>query len=385
MWKKPLKGQSEDGKIVNIIVIDSEGLGAVDQDSNHDCRIFALVLLISSMFLYNSTGTIDENAISNLSLVVSITKHIHIKSKNEDMDTEEYAAYFPSFLWVLRDFTLQLVDQGGEDISSTQYLENSLCAQKGFSDEIEEKNRIRRQIQTLFKDRDCFTMIRPLTDEEDLQSLDQTDIEKLRPEFIEQVLDLRKRIFSGAKCKMLRGKPLNGAMLCGLIRNYVHAINQGAVPNIESAWSYICKNQCQKVFEECFKMYMEGMEEKTDGSGNYPLAEDSLKEIYKELKEMVEEKFRKEAMGDNVEAYLAQLRDKIKDKYVDKKADNRVTFENLLLTSMNNFYGKIDQKLKSGDVKNYFEFEKEMRGLRSFFMDLDAQGPNKEFLINDYI
>lgn len=132
-------------------------------------------------------------------------------------------------------------------------------------------------------------------------------------------------------------------------------------------------------------MYMENMEEKTDGSGNYPLAEDALKEIHKELKESVEEKFRKEAMGDNVEAYLAQLRDKIKDKYADKKADNRIQFEHLLSTSLNNYYGKIDQKLKAGEVKNYFEFEKEMRNLRSCFMDLDFQGPNKEFLINDYI
>ena len=37
MWGKPLKGESEDGKITNVIVIDSEGLGAVDQDSTHDC------------------------------------------------------------------------------------------------------------------------------------------------------------------------------------------------------------------------------------------------------------------------------------------------------------------------------------------------------------
>lgn len=125
MWRKPIKAQTEDGQIVNMIIIDSEGLGAVDQDANHDCRIFALVLLISSMFIYNSVGTIDENAISNLSLVINLTKHIHIKSKNEDMDTEDYASYFPSFLWVLRDFTLQLVDTEGGDITSTKYLENS--------------------------------------------------------------------------------------------------------------------------------------------------------------------------------------------------------------------------------------------------------------------
>jgi hypothetical protein len=30
------------------------------------------------------------------------------------VDPEEYAKYFPSFMWVVRDFTLQLVDQEGE-------------------------------------------------------------------------------------------------------------------------------------------------------------------------------------------------------------------------------------------------------------------------------
>ena len=29
----------------------------------------------------------------------------------EDTDPEDYAQYFPSLMWVVRDFTLQLVDQ----------------------------------------------------------------------------------------------------------------------------------------------------------------------------------------------------------------------------------------------------------------------------------
>jgi len=33
------------------------------------------------------------------------------------MDPEEMAAYFPSFLWVLRDFALQLIDSDGNDIN----------------------------------------------------------------------------------------------------------------------------------------------------------------------------------------------------------------------------------------------------------------------------
>jgi len=40
--------------------------------------------------------------------VINLTKHIQIKSGgfNDETDPEEYAKYFPSFMWVVRDFTL---------------------------------------------------------------------------------------------------------------------------------------------------------------------------------------------------------------------------------------------------------------------------------------
>lgn len=63
IWGRPLLGQSQDGENINIFVIDSEGIGALDEDSTHDSRIFALTVLLSSCFIYNSTGSIDEQAI----------------------------------------------------------------------------------------------------------------------------------------------------------------------------------------------------------------------------------------------------------------------------------------------------------------------------------
>jgi hypothetical protein len=86
-------------------------------------------------------GSIDESALQNLNLVVNLTKHIHIKAcgNSEDVDNEEYSQYFPSFMWVVRDFALQLVDNDDEPITQKDYLEKSLEEQKGFSDKIEEK------------------------------------------------------------------------------------------------------------------------------------------------------------------------------------------------------------------------------------------------------
>jgi len=191
IWGKPLIGQTAEGDTINVLVVDSEGIGALDEDSAHDSRIFALAILLSSCFIYNSVGSIDENAIQNLSLVVNLTKNIHVRSQtNEspDVDCEDYSTFFPSFIWVVRDFTLQLVDTDGEPLTSKEYLERAITMQKGFSDSVESKNRIRRLLQTFFKERDCFTMVRPLMDEENLQNLDKLDFDKLRPEFFEQVI-----------------------------------------------------------------------------------------------------------------------------------------------------------------------------------------------------
>ena len=98
-------------------MVDSEGIGAFNEDKNHDTRIFLLALLLSSYFVYNSMGTIDETALQSLSLIVNLSKQIQIKKSRtstgsvedgEYEDPDELAKYFPSFMWTVRDFTLKL-------------------------------------------------------------------------------------------------------------------------------------------------------------------------------------------------------------------------------------------------------------------------------------
>lgn len=54
-----------------MFVLDTEGLGATDQDEEFDTKLFIIALLLSSYMIYNSVGTIDEKAINSLSLIVS--------------------------------------------------------------------------------------------------------------------------------------------------------------------------------------------------------------------------------------------------------------------------------------------------------------------------
>ena len=138
---------------MSLIVVDTEGIGAFDEDQNHDTRIFMLAVLLSSYFIYNSIGSIDENALNNLNLVVNLTKNLQVRASDSSLDVDEVADYFPSFLWVIRDFSLKLEDASGNAITSREYLENALTPQKGVSDSIEAKNRIRKLLKHFFKDK----------------------------------------------------------------------------------------------------------------------------------------------------------------------------------------------------------------------------------------
>lgn len=42
---------------------------------------------------------------------------------------------------------------------------------------------------------------------------------------------------------MLAGRALNGRMLVEVCKAYISAINNGALPNIENAWSYVKKGE----------------------------------------------------------------------------------------------------------------------------------------------
>jgi hypothetical protein len=158
LWilKKPIyvKDPDNEGEVMPVLIIDTEGLGAFSENENHDTKIFMLALLICSLLIYNSVGTIDESALNNLSLVVNLSKSLQCKNHGGDEDMEELAKHFPSFLWVLRDFSLKLVDQFNNPISAKKYLDNSLEEKNGTSDQAANKNRIRRLIKHFFKDRD---------------------------------------------------------------------------------------------------------------------------------------------------------------------------------------------------------------------------------------
>jgi hypothetical protein len=137
-------------------------------------------------------------------------------------------------------------------------------------------------------------MVRPLVDEAKLQDLDAIPFEDLRPDFIEQVIQFRKRVTQGLKIKTLNGKQLNGDMYCNMMSSYVTAINEGAVPNIENAWNYMCQEQCQKIQDDCEAIF----DKEIKDSMKFPVEEEFFDTTCENAFEMCMMSYRGKAIGE---------------------------------------------------------------------------------------
>ena len=118
-------------------------------------------------------------------------------------------------MWVVRDFSLQLVDDDNNPITSQDYLERALSEtmvqNKSHQDALA-KNDIRKQLKKYFPSRSCQTLVRPIVNEANLQNLNQMSLEEMRPEFVEATLALRKNVFDHMKPKVVSSSPMDGAM-----------------------------------------------------------------------------------------------------------------------------------------------------------------------------
>lgn len=81
----------------------------------------------------------------------------------------------------------------------------------GDNTEAISKNEVKQHLRKFFAKRDCYTMVRPVVDEGNLQNLDALDTSELRAEFVEQVLHLREKVLHGMHFKQINETRIDGA------------------------------------------------------------------------------------------------------------------------------------------------------------------------------
>ena len=364
LWSSPLMITNKNSQnTFPAYLIDTEGLGAYDEEINHDSKIFLIAILISSLFIYNSFGTIDEVALNNLSLILNLSKSLKLRNNSnvlnsKESDDKEMAKYFPSLFWLLRDFALKLEDSDGNVITAKQYLENALMEQKGSTESIEEKNLVRKMIKTYFLERDCFPLVRPVENENDLQNLMNLPEDKIRPEFIKQSTMLRNKIYMKIKPKNFNGKILSGQMLVDLVESVVNAINEGAIPVIENSWNYIASNECLKSIRENTEYFKKSIMDYQKENLTRP---DFFNELQKYSQSLIEEiiaKFRdeNEKRFDDVNEYVHKLKLSLNQEFKKLNEENISLIKDKYILDLDKEIGVLIQDKEKLAKVNYISF-----------------------------
>ncbi|XP_040088309.1 guanylate-binding protein 4-like [Oryx dammah] len=245
-----------------LVLLDTEGLGDMEKgDSKNDSWIFALAVLLSSTFIYNSMGTINHQALEQLHYVTELTELIRIKSPISDdvEDSVEFVRFFPDFVWTVRDFMLEL-EFDGNPITEDEYLENALKLIPDENHQIQNSNLPKECIKEFFPKRKCFVFDRPTSNRKQLLHLEEIPDNQLDENFQKQSKVFCSYIHTHAKTKTLKeGITITGKRLGILVEAYVNAINSGSVPCLENAVTTLAQLENSAAVQKAADHYSEQM------------------------------------------------------------------------------------------------------------------------------
>lgn len=346
IWSEPLKRAALDGTEYSLVLLDCEGIDAYDQTGTYSAQIFSLAILLSSLFVYNQMGVIDEAALDCLSLVSEMTKHIHVKASGEKDTVPDLGHFSPVFVWLLRDFYLDLKEDNTK-ITPCNYLELALRPVLGSGKDVAARNKIRESIRALFPNRECFTLVSPLNNEADLQHLDRVLLDKFRPEFLSGLNMLAKFVFERTKPKQVGGTVMTGPILAGITKSFLDALNRGAVPTISSSWQNVEESECQKAFDTAIEVYMSAFDR------TKPADEVSLQEVHDEAVQKSISVYNASAVGVGSarQKYEVLLQNFCKKAFEDYKRNAFIEADIQCLNAIQNMERKLKAACQVDDAK----------------------------------
>uniref|UniRef100_A0A8D2AM20 GB1/RHD3-type G domain-containing protein n=1 Tax=Sciurus vulgaris TaxID=55149 RepID=A0A8D2AM20_SCIVU len=231
-----------------LVLLDTEGLGDVEKVRQD--WIFALAVLLSSTFIYNSVGTINHQALEQL----QAAKLIRAKSSSNPHETEdstEFVSFFPDFI-------------GDHPITEDQYLDNALKLIQGIR-VVKIFNQPRECIRNFFPKRKCFVFVRPTNDLEHLVNIENVSEDLLDSKFQEQTNIFCSYIYTYAKTKILReGIEVTGNRLGALVVMYVNAIHSASVPCLENAVTTLAQCENSAAVQKAADHYSEQMAQRVE-------------------------------------------------------------------------------------------------------------------------
>jgi len=224
---------SLDDATMPVLFMDTEGLFASEASAEQDAEVFALAVLLCDTLLYNSTGAISQDAISTLALACKLAHKVSSSSQSSISASPPPAC----LQWVLRDFSLELVDEEGDPLTPQEYMQAALQSTRAASRDAARANAARSVIAAVFPERRCAVLPPPCDEPSKLSN----GAAAPRAAFERQVKELRAAVL---RMPNRNAVSVTGAALLQLARSYVDSVNAGAVPSLGSAWRSATQAAC---------------------------------------------------------------------------------------------------------------------------------------------
>uniref|UniRef100_F7A865 Guanylate binding protein 3 n=1 Tax=Macaca mulatta TaxID=9544 RepID=F7A865_MACMU len=384
MWCVPHPKKPEH----TLVLLDTEGLGDIEKgDNENDSWIFALAVLLSSTFVYNSMGTINQQAMDQLHYVTELTDRIKANSSpgnNSVEDSADFVSFFPAFVWTLRDFTLEL-EVDGEPITADDYLELSLKLRQGTDKKSKSFNDPRLCIRKFFPNRKCFIFDWP-AQKKYLARLEQLKEEELNPDFIEQVAEFCSYILSHSNVKTLSGGiPVNGPRLESLVLTYVNAISSGDLPCMENAVLALAQIENSAAVEKAIAHYEQQMGQKVQ------LPTETLQELldlHRDSEREAIEVFMKNSFKDVDQTFQRKLGAQLEARQDDFCKQNSKASSDCCMALLQDIFGPLEEDVKQGTFSKpggYRLFIQKQQELKKKYYQVPRKGIQAEEILQTYL
>ncbi|XP_025220808.1 guanylate-binding protein 1 [Theropithecus gelada] len=371
-----------------LVLLDTEGLGDVEKgDNQNDSWIFALAILLSSTFVYNSIGTINQQAMDQLHYVTELTHRIRSKSspdENENEDSADFVSFFPDFVWTLRDFSLDL-EAEGQPITADEYLTYSLKLKQGTSEKDKTFNLPRLCIRKYFPKKKCFVFDRPVHRKK-LAQLEKLHDEELDPEFVQQVADFCSYIFSNSKTKTLSGGiKVNGPRLESLVLTYVNAISSGDLPCMENAVLALAQIENSAAVQKAIAHYEQQMGQKVQ------LPTETLQELldlHRDSEREAIEVFIRSSFKDVDHLFQKELAAQLEKKRDDFCKQNQEASSGRCSALLQDIFSPLEEEVKMGIYSKpggYRLFIQKLQDLKKKYHEEPRKGIQAEEILQTYL
>ncbi|XP_058866459.1 guanylate-binding protein 1-like isoform X2 [Acipenser ruthenus] len=369
-----------------LVLLDTEGLGDVEKgDQKNDNWIFTLAVLLSSTLVYNSMGTITDNSVQNLHYVTELTEHLEVKAGDGNLDiSSEFARFFPSFVWTVRDFSLDLI-MDGKPITADEYLNNSLKLKKGSSKSTQTYNLPRECIRNYFPSRKCFVFRRP-TSEDKMRRIEELSDSDLEPVFVEQTKNFCAHIFNNTETKTMKGGfTVTGRLLGRLVETYLDTIASGKVPSLDNAVLALSQIENSAAVHSALTHYKEQMKERVSFPSH---TQKELSDVHGQCEAAAVHIFLERCFKDENQRYQLELMKCLQEEYESICRKNEKESEKSCKALIASLFRNVEDRLSSGfymDIGGYKQYKSDQEHFIRQYKDTPGKGIQADAVLKEFL